>query len=232
MVCMTQREADCLVTFGANCRTVVLPCAVEELDYETSGDEARQALGFCEDELVVLFLGRVDRKKGFPVLIPAFKRLITSGVEARLLIVGPDSRGYAATVRRLVKQLNLNEQVEFRPPVQAADKVRLLRAADCFVLPSLNENLARAAVEAMQQGLPCVISNNVYICDEVKRAGAGLVCSYDVSELFSALLTLAKDKATRASMGVAAVRLAKAFAPDALEDRYRLFLSAMTNPKA
>jgi glycosyltransferase involved in cell wall biosynthesis len=187
-------------------------------------------LAVDEDELVILFLGRIDQVKGFPVLLPAFKRLLMSGIKARLLIVGPDSRGYGAKVRRMVDDLGLASNVQLQPAVVGEDKIGLMRAADCFVLPSLQENFGNAVVEAMQQGLPVVISNGVYICDSVERAGAGLVCNYDEREVFLALQRLAQGKELRSAMARAAIRLGREFLPEALSGEYVAFLTSCARP--
>jgi glycosyltransferase involved in cell wall biosynthesis len=224
VLCSTPREADCLVTYGATCRKIVLPWPVSPVHAQMDRQEARKALKIRDDEFVVLSLGRVDYKKGFPVLIPAFKRLVQVNANAKLLVVGPDSRGYTKVVQRMVDEHGLRGAVTFVPPVVGDDKMRLQRAADCFALPSLNENFGNTVVEAMQQGLPCVISNNVYICAELEQGGAALVCNYDEKEVFAALRRLSESPDLRAKMSVAAISVAKTFEPEVLKQRYLVML--------
>jgi glycosyltransferase involved in cell wall biosynthesis len=223
-VCSTQREADCLETYGAKCEVAVLPWAVERDKSHVERNDARKALAYAGDEFLVLFFGRIDYKKGFPVLLPAFKKLVECGVRAKLLIVGPDSRGYSIKVQQLVKRLGLSERVVFFPPKLGEEKVRIMKAADCFVLPSLNENFGNSVVEAMQEGLPVVISNNVYICDDVSRSKAGFVCKYDPTAVFEALRTLAENRNLRNEMAGAAARLGMEFTPSALREQYMALL--------
>jgi glycosyltransferase involved in cell wall biosynthesis len=228
VLCSTQREADCLVTYGAKCLKIVLPWPTSPVFSHIGRQEARRALAISDDEFVVLSLGRIDYKKGFPVLLPAMKRLVQINAKTRLLIVGPDSNGYLRLVQQLVERLGLNGAVRFLPPAVGDEKIRLQCAADCFALPSLNENFGNAVVEAMQQGLPCVISNNVYICDSVEQDGAGLVCRYDEQEVFAALRKLSENPELRAKMSGAAVRLAKQFEPETLKERYLAILEKTT----
>ena len=94
VLCSSQREADCLLTYGAKCRKIVLPWPVSPVHSRINRQEARKALNIRDDEFVVLSLGRIDYKKGFPVLLPAIKRLAQVNSNARLLIVGSDSGGY------------------------------------------------------------------------------------------------------------------------------------------
>jgi glycosyltransferase involved in cell wall biosynthesis len=230
VLCSAQREADCLVTYGATCRKTVLPWPVTPSSSNHDREEARRRFGFKDKEFVVLSLGRIDYKKGFPVLLPAIQRLAQSGITTRLLIVGPDSRGYGAVVRQMVDRLGLREIVTFLSPVLGDEKRRLMKSADCFALPSLHENFGMAIVEAMQQGLPCVISNNVNICSELEQGGAALVCNYDDREVFASLRKLSESSELRARMSAAAVRVAKRFEPEVLKERYLAMLHVLSEP--
>jgi len=110
---------------------------------------------------------------------------------------------------------------------QGKHKIKLMRAADCFVLPSLQENFGHAVVEAMQQGLPVVISKDVYTCDSIQQAGAGFVCSHDERDVFLALQRLARDNELRSEMAGAAMRLGKQFVPEVLSEKYTAFFVEM-----
>jgi glycosyltransferase involved in cell wall biosynthesis len=220
VLCSAQREADSLVTYGAKCRRMVLPWPVPPVPCSCDREAARRHFGLNGKEFVILSLGRVDYKKGFPVLLPAVQRLAKSGIQTKLLVVGPDSRGYSAVVRKMANELGMDEITRFLPAVVGDEKACLMKAADCFALPSLNENFGYTVIEAMQQGAPCVISNNVYICDELERGGAALVCKYNEDELFEALRRLPENPELRAKMSAAAVRMAKMFEPNVLQARY------------
>jgi glycosyltransferase involved in cell wall biosynthesis len=220
VICSAQRESDCLVTYGARCNVTTLPWPVPSHSARHQRVEARKHLGLNNSEFVVLSLGRIDPVKGFPILLQAIQMLAQSGIRTRLLIAGPDSRGYSAVVRQMVEKLNLGKIVTFLLPVVGDEKKKLMQAADTFALPSLHENFGMAIIEAMQQGLPCVISNNVYISDKLERGGAALVCNYDAGEVFAALQDLATNPVLRLKMSAAAFQIAKTFAPAVLKDLY------------
>jgi len=220
VICSAQREADCLITYGARCNVTTLPWPVPNHSTGYRRNAARKHFGLNGSEFVVLSLGRIDPVKGFPILLEAIQRMAHSGIPTRLLIAGPDSRGYSAVVRQMVEKLGLDKFVAFLPPVVGDEKKQLMQAADTFALPSLHENFGMAIIEAMQQGLPCVISNNVYICDELERGGAALVCKYDADDVFAAMRKLAGNPALRAKMSAAAFQTAKCFTPEVLTERY------------
>ena len=58
-----------------------------------------------------------------------------------------------------------------------------MRRAELFALPSNHENFGRAAVEAMSMGIPVLISDNVFVADEVRRFEAGWVASETPNEI-------------------------------------------------
>jgi len=74
----------------------------------------------------------------------------------RLVIAGPDEQGTLKALKTQVARLGLEESVVFAGPVYGAEKERLLRAADVFVLPSRSENFGIAVAEALACGVPVV----------------------------------------------------------------------------
>lgn len=228
VLCSTKLEAERLVTYKAAVNITVLPWVVERETPRRNRCETRYALGLRGDEFVVLSLGRIDYKKGFPVLLPAVQQLHRCGIRTKLLIVGPDSNGYTDVVRRMIQDLRIASAVSLMPPVMGSEKAELMQAADCFALPSLNENFGNTVVEAMQQGTPVVISNNVYIANIIADYHAGVVCGYDVDDVFHALRRLAENPEERMLMSKRAAECGSAFLPNNLSAKYvRVFESFM-----
>jgi glycosyltransferase involved in cell wall biosynthesis len=137
----------------------------------------------CPDPLRwrdLLFLGRVDRKKGLHVLLPAFARAIHAVPDNRwrLKIAGFGDASYEAELRRWVEQAGLGERISFLGPVFGKDKEGLLAQADAFVLPSFSEGLPMAILEAAAAGLPILCTEPCNL-PEVFTAGAGCRISLD-----------------------------------------------------
>ncbi len=143
----------------------------------------------ARDEHLLLFLGRVNWKKGLDRLIGAMR-----SVDARLVIAGPDEEGYGDKLRAIA-----NDRVEFRGPVAGAEKEALLRRAAALVLPSLSENFGNVVLEAMAQATPVVVTPEVGLAPDVEAAGAGVVTAPET--LAAALNTLLGDAARREEMG-------------------------------
>jgi glycosyltransferase involved in cell wall biosynthesis len=143
------------------------------------------------DERLLLFLGRVNWKKGLDRLIDAMR-----GVDARLVIAGPDEEGYATTLRA-----RGHERIEFRGPVAGEEKESLLRRAAALVLPSLSENFGNVVLEAMANATPVVVTPEVGLAADVEAAGAGVVTASEPAALAAALNALLGDAARREEMG-------------------------------
>lgn len=156
---------------------------------------------------IVLFLSRVDAKKGLDLLIPALGSLGERFNDFVFVLAGNGSADYEKQVRKLLHDYRLADRTILTGFVQGAAKWSILRAASIFVLPSYHENFSMAAVEAMSAGLPVVISDQVGIHEEVSRAGAGLVVPQNREELAGAIAKLLQDSELREDMGRKARRL-------------------------
>jgi glycosyltransferase involved in cell wall biosynthesis len=106
---------------------------------------------------VLLSLGRVHPKKGLETLLQAWARVEPAHADWRLSLVGPGDEGYVRELRAMARTLGLG-RVFFGEPVFGAAKWDVYRAADLFVLPSLNENFGLTVAEALAAGRPVIAS--------------------------------------------------------------------------
>lgn len=156
----------------------------------------------------VLLLSRIHPVKGFDLLVPAMKRVRELEPRARLTVAGPDEGGHRAVVERRVAEAGLRDVVTFTGLLDAEGRRRALARAALLVAPSHQENFGMSVAEAMAAGLPVVVSDQVNLCSEVRRAGAGEVVPLEVEALAAALLRLLRSPDLRATMGAAGRRLA------------------------
>ena len=150
---------------------------------------------------MILFLGRINFKKGLDLLALAYGIVARQRDDVHLVLAGPDNEGYGRKVRKWLTEEGVLERVTFTGMILGKTKVAALRDADVFVLPSYTENFGVAVVEAMTCGLPVVISNKVNIWNEVTEAEAGVVVNCKPNELAEALLELLDDPEYRKSLG-------------------------------
>jgi glycosyltransferase involved in cell wall biosynthesis len=135
---------------------------------------------------VLLCVASLTARKGQDVLLRALARL--RRFAWRLLLVGPvRDAAFAGRLRRLARDLRINDRVSFRGLVGSAELARLYQAADLFVLPSHHEGYGIAVAEAVGHGLPVIASNVGGIPEAVAGARCRLVRPRDVAALTAAL---------------------------------------------
>jgi glycosyltransferase involved in cell wall biosynthesis len=133
---------------------------------------------------VILYLGRLDVIKGLDLLVDAFIRLAVEYKDIFLVLVGPDSEGLGARLRKDLAHSNSLDKVLFAGMLTGNHKLAAYIDAEIFVLPSYSENFGMAAVEAMACGTPVVISNKVGIYREVENKRAGVVVDTTSESVF------------------------------------------------
>ncbi len=183
-----------------------------------------------EGRELVLWLGRLHPVKGLDLLCRAFAAVSARRPHASLVLVGPDTVNYQASLQRLVNELGISSRVIFTGMLQGSEKLAALNEADLFVLPSHTENFGLAAAEAMAMGCPVIVSHGVKIAPEIVAAGAGRAVASDSDKLSGAISDLLSDRDGRRAMAAAARALAGRFDWSAvvgrLEDAYQAMIAA------
>jgi len=186
-------------------KSFVIPNSFDEEEFlmekNVARGEFRKKFGIGENAPLALFLGRLNWKKGFDTLIPAFSAVLKEIPDAVLLIAGGDDENYRKEIERMIDANGIRGKVIFAGEVLGGDKVSALTDADCFVLPSYSENFGMAVVEALYFSLPVVLTREVAVSDEVLKEKAGLVIDKNEQELAGAMVKLLMDKKSAAQMG-------------------------------
>jgi glycosyltransferase involved in cell wall biosynthesis len=158
---------------------------------------------------IILFLSRLDTKKGLELLLPAFARVRRELPAAALVLAGNGDPEFVNRLKADAASLGIASDVLWVGFLSGEDKWAALADADLFVLPSHSENFGIAVLEAMAAGTPVVVSDQVGIHREITEAGAGLTVSCEVTPLAETLLELLSDPARSRSMGLNGERLAQ-----------------------
>jgi glycosyltransferase involved in cell wall biosynthesis len=191
------REAEQAAAFGFQLPLVrVIPNGVA-IDPPAGTRVSAGISDIAGGEPFVLFLGRVNWKKGLDRLINALPHVRG----ARLVIAGNDEEEYALVLDDLARQAGVSDRVIFTGPIYGNDKAALLSAARALVLPSYSENFGNVVVEAMAAGCPVVVTREVGIAGAVEEIGAGIVADGTPAALGSAISSLLADERRRQQMG-------------------------------
>jgi glycosyltransferase involved in cell wall biosynthesis len=162
---------------------------------------------------IILYLGRLDPKKGLELLIEAFARLAGSQPNLHLLVVGPDQTPYARSLKNKVLANGLKNRVDFTGFLTGDDKLWAFYLAKMFILPSYSENFGMALVEALCCGKPVITTKRVNIASDVIEYEAGLVTDCDVSQITNAIAHLLDHPDKAIALGKQGKKL--------VEDRFR-----------
>ena len=191
------QEAAISERFGAQTQDFVIPIGVEpqttELSREAARAQLQAKLGLPPDIPLLLFLSRVEPKKGLDLLLPALEKC---PVPFHFTLAGanPQDPQYEATVRSRIRNSSLGDRTTLTGFVTGDLKTALLRGADLFILPSAYENFGIAVVEAMAAGTAVLISKGVYIWQEVLAAEAGWVVPRETDALARSLVEILRNR--------------------------------------
>jgi glycosyltransferase involved in cell wall biosynthesis len=188
-----QRMAEALI--GSH------PCSVIPWGINTYGIERAPA----PQNFTVIAVARLVPTKGLDILVHAFHALREHVPEARLEIIGEGPE--RSSLRQLVASLGLHDVVSMPGWLPNRATLERVAASSAFVLPSYQEALGSAYLEAMSLGIPTVGVRGQGIADVIEDGRNGLlVPPRDTASLGQAMLRLARDAEWSRTIGRAGAR--------------------------
>lgn len=187
----------------------VVPNGVDDLAFDAVPTVLPEELRLLASHArIVLYFGRIHRKKGLDLLVEAIAKLTCTDVE--LLVVGPREPDYFREIQAQIRRLKLEPRIRFVDPLYGPERFSVYAAAQLFVLPSQQENFGITVAEAMACGTPVIVSPEVALATTVAEMRTGLVVSRNPNDLAQAIDRLLLDEPQRRSMGLAGRRAAQA----------------------
>lgn len=108
---------------------------------------------------IIISMGRLQKVKGFEILIESFEILLKQFPDSFLLIAGEDF-GDRANLLNLITSDHLSDKIFLVGHIEGEEKVSFLKNADVFALPSHHENFGIVYAESLASGTPIVASKN------------------------------------------------------------------------
>ncbi|MGD1713782.1 hormogonium polysaccharide biosynthesis glycosyltransferase HpsP [Dapis sp. BLCC M172] len=209
----TTQEAKISERFGLSTKDLVIPLGVnppENIQDENLVNYL-QSQGIEIKHPIILFMSRIEPKKGLDLLLPALEKLLAEGIDFQFILAGanPQDPNYEAKIHSQIKASPLAKFTTITGFVTGEIKTSLLQIADIFVLPSYYENFGIAVAEAMVAGTPVVISDQVHICQDVASAEAGWVGGCKIEDMATLIKSALQNEAERKRRGLNAKELAK-----------------------
>jgi glycosyltransferase involved in cell wall biosynthesis len=178
---------------------------------EANGEQVRlfhAAFPALRNRRFLLFLSRIDEKKGCRLLLESFARVAHQDPELLLVMAGPNSSGLRPGLEHLATAHGIHDRIVWTGTVNGAAKWGAYRAAEAFVLTSHSENFGIVVAEALACGTPVLISKRVNIWREVVSAKAGLVADDELEASMSMLTDwMTRDTDSRRAMATRARKL-------------------------
>src|SRR5262249_6637914 len=123
---------------GATSKPVVLPLNIDTTQFDRlpAPDIFLKRFPQAVGRPIVLFLSRLDPKKGFALLLPAFANNLNRNPNPSLALAGDGDPAYVAALRARAAELHLQDDILWTGFLDGPDKLSAMSAATLFVLPS------------------------------------------------------------------------------------------------
>jgi len=137
--------------------------------------------------LNLLFISRIDKKKGIEILLKSIPIIIKSGINIKLTIIGAGDKEYIDSLYSLSKQLGIEKYIYWKGSVEWEKKFNDILENDILILPSYNENFANIILETLYAGKPVILSKYVGLYDYVKENNFGWVIDTNPEDISLAI---------------------------------------------
>lgn len=196
-----QQEKDEILSIYPDAKVEIIPNGIEYDKFQNSNTLSKREYSKkfinqdCEPNKIIVSMGRLQKKKGFDILIDSFYETLKSFPNSILLIAG-GNEGEEENLKNQIKNLNLESNVFLIGAIEGQDKIDFLANADLFCLPSHNENFGNVYVESLATGTP-IVASKMTPWSEVEDYDCGKWVENSIKETSKAMNeVLEKDRET------------------------------------
>jgi glycosyltransferase involved in cell wall biosynthesis len=205
---LASTEAINVKQLGLKSPLVLVPNGIYQNDFQElpNSEIFYQKFPEIRNKTLILFLGRIDPKKGLDLLAIAFKKIHIQFPDTHLILAGPDNINFSPTVKDYFSEVNCLDAVTFTGMLTGTLKYATLAAADIYVAPSYSEGFSVSVLEGMASGLPCVITTGCNFPEAIGEKAA-LVVDIDATQIGDAILWCLANPEESRQMGDRARKL-------------------------
>lgn len=199
-------ESQDVARLGIKAPGTVIPLGLDVAPYRQlpSRSMFEDRFPICKGAKTILFLSRIDAKKGLEVLLPAFKEVLASCPAAKLVIAGDGDRSLMTGLKSKARELAVADSIVWTGFLAGEMRLAALAHALVFCLPSHSENFGMALLEAMAARLPCVATDQVALGAAAAKVGAVHITPVSPAPLAKAIIELLSDERLREELAAKA----------------------------
>jgi len=181
---------------------VIVPNGIHREDFASlpNPEIFYQQFPETKNKRLIIFLGRIDPKKGLDLLALALAQAYQKFPDTHLIIAGPDNTGFLPTAQSYFIKAGCSHAVTFTGILTGNIKYAALAAAKIYVAPSYSEGFSMSVLEGMAAGLPCVITTGCNF-PEAGEAEVARIVNIDVGSIAKAIIQLLEDDQQAKNMG-------------------------------
>ena len=197
---LASTEAENIKTLNLGTPLVVIPNGIYRANFEAlpNPEIFYQEFSETRNKTLIIFLGRIDPKKGLDLLAKAFAKAHKLFPETHLIVAGQDNTGYLPTAQHYFKEEGCADAVTFTGMLTGEIKYAALAASNIYVAPSYSEGFSMSVLEGMATGLPCVITTG---CNFPEAKDVAKIVDIDPEQIANALISLLQTPLEAKNMG-------------------------------
>ena len=178
-------------------KSIIIPNGLDTSEFDKAVEPGlfRTKYKIPQNKKIILFLSRISWKKGFDVLISAFRLVREKIPESVLVIAGGDDEGYKRKVEEKIKECKLENDVVFTGLITGDLKIAAYKESNVFLYTPYAENFGMVVLESLYLGLQIVMTDTIGTAENVKKSQAGFVVKRDQKEAADKVIeVLTRDK--------------------------------------
>jgi 1,2-diacylglycerol 3-alpha-glucosyltransferase len=190
--------------YGVEGHVEVVPNGANLKPFHNAMPCSRAGFGFNEDDLLLVYAGRIAPEKNIDFLLQSFAGVSKVIPNVYLLIIGGGQKEHEEELKQLPGELGIQDRVRFTGMVPYNKLPSYLAMCDVFVTASVTEVHPFTVIEAMAAGLPIMGIDSPGVGDSVTDGETGLLSTEDIASYTAKLTYLCLNRDLQKKMGAAA----------------------------
>lgn len=184
LIALTKTESKQYRSMGIHKNKIkIIPNGINLHDFINLPEkgEFRKKYNIKPNEKIILYLGRIHKRKGIEILLNAFSEILNELNQVKLVIVGPDD-GFLKTIKNQAKTLRITDKILITGPLFDEEKRQAYTDADLLVYPAIHEIFGLVPFEAILCDTPIVVTKNDGCGELVEKINCGYLVEYGDTE--------------------------------------------------